>query len=343
MKKASTISMGLARVAVVSALSVGALGAALIGVNNFAFAYATGGSATLPIEAISLAATAPAATANVQGNRQMPSQQAPQRGPGPFEGQSTIERQSPGSDMQRMPERPQQSIPANAISTEAATQIGAQYILDVFGESIEGMHVDIFFTAWPGHSRQHWGGRVTLSEDPRAQNGVMYNFLIDAITGERIDISRIELRQQAGAADELMRNWRMSDDMRTLSEMEDNALMAYLGFTQSQLEYYTEQAIAYAQRHFEDSTVASAVLGRRLVDMSGTPMLFSGLQVNPAIDANGNVRTVIGSLAFTITDSTGREAFVSVTTAEADFQHVSISTQANDVMPGFNYERHGVG
>ncbi|MCL2253358.1 MAG: hypothetical protein FWC09_02860, partial [Lachnospiraceae bacterium] len=103
------------------------------------------------------------------------------------------------------PEQYRHPIPASAMSMQEAAQIGARYIWDVFDAGIDGMYIQMLYAAHVSQSSTWWFGTVYM-EDPEnpTQNylvdvrGVeklalpIYSFTINAVTGERIDISYMD-------------------------------------------------------------------------------------------------------------------------------------------------------
>ena len=138
-------------------------------------------------------------------------------------------------------------------------------------------------------------------------------------------------------------HWRSTRAMQIMA-MDDNELMAHLGLTIEELEAYTQRATAYAERHFNNSTIANVMLGQIHGDVAaGNSMFFPGINVEPRVDEDGNLYEVLSSLTFSITDDTGRVANVSISADGANSSSVSIFTQQNDIIPGFNYDRPGLG
>jgi hypothetical protein len=228
----------------------------------------------------------------------------------------------------------------NAMSREEAAEIGAQYIWEVFGESIDGLYVRMLSYSVPSETRAYWRGTVhheefTLPFGLHSFIGVeiteemvnemriignmssppeIFRFVIDAVTGERINISR---DFDYG-----------SDDMALLREMAQNeeSRMIMGNFYQTvqppdDITKYAQAALDAAQRHFTGTQAVSVVLD----NVYPAPYSFGR-------DSNGNIFVKYLSLNFLVTDSTGREAYVDV----HETKGVSgISTEHNDVMPGF--------
>ena len=121
----------IAKMAVVSAFAIGIFSAVLIGANNLAFAAATNGTQAIP------SATEIADTPLVAA-------------PADFQAPNLNVISSSSNNVHA-----NNTISAAAMSMENAAQIGAQYIWDVFGESIDGMYVEMMFANWPSQSRTY--------------------------------------------------------------------------------------------------------------------------------------------------------------------------------------------
>jgi len=152
---------------------------------------------------------------------------------------------------------------------EEAAQIGAQYIWDVFGESIDGMYVEIMFAAWPSQSRTYWMGVVFPSNPDsmettdlqsrlhRAHNE-LYRFAIDAVTGLRVDISPGFgfIPQPSYEERQALSEWRMSGERLAWhiawEEMSTAEHMSYLGLSQQDIQPYLQAAREFARRHFNN-------------------------------------------------------------------------------------------
>jgi len=243
------------------------------------------------------------------------------------------------------------SPPAHALSLEEAAQIGARYVWDVFGEPLDGMYVTMTYVAWTGHGRTQWFGviypdaqaaRIHGPIAPHDHSEPMFHFLIDAVTGQRVDISYHSSRTPALWTQEEMHafgEWRRySDQMRSWYYINSTVgleeRMEYLGVAREDLETYKQMAAELAQRQFIDSTVVDVQFGDE----------FSvGVLTEPVLDQDGTVRLVLGGLIFTATDDTGRTATIRLPASTGRWQGISISTQHNDIVPGFSYDRPGRG
>jgi len=227
----------------------------------------------------------------------------------------------------------------NAMSREEAAEIGAQYIWEVFGESIDGKYVKMLTNIRP-RTREYWCGSVSVEEFPLlfgqyySLYGVeiteemvnemrrignmssppeIFSFVIDAVTGERINISRgydsgdmdIALEQEMAQDEES----RMAMGMlfQTVQPPED-------------ITEYAQDAMDFAQRHFSGTQVVSVE--------------FESVGVAPGgfgRDSDGNIFVKYRALTFLVTDSIGREAYVGIHETNG---LMYISTEHNDIMPG---------
>jgi len=241
-------------------------------------------------------------------------------------------------------------ISSLALSMEEAAQVGAQYILDVFGVCIDGMYIEFQFSNWDHMTRSVWFGvvsdvyrnslflnqrtnelhdeimaRIDAGECPETvrldwQNmlekyqyipGCFY-FFIDAVSGERIDIWRNSTAN---------RGWTRENSaiIEAYVERELGGNWGHL-FSQEAdpaiIEEFSLIAAKYAQRHFNNSTV---------VDVE-----FSGESTSLTVDENNTVVRLI-QLNFQVTDDTGRIATVIV--CQNSRTLASIFTMSNDMIP----------
>jgi hypothetical protein len=340
MKKTKTKE--LLKVAVVAILSVGLFCAALLGVNHLAFTAAVNRT-----EAMGLYNEAPMSAMpwnTMQISEIYGEPEGYDFGHTPFR---VITHMHPDS--------PTFVIPKSALPMEDAATIGAEYIWDALGVSVQGMHVFMIYSDLPGYVRPYWIGNVYMENAARKLlNGEentyspMATFSIDAGTGKRVNVSFTAIlneqtyRLMEEWGEENIMSWRR--DMLPIMAMDDSEMMAHLGFSVEQLGYYMEKAIDYAQGHFNETTVMNAILGQIVTDARGTPMFLSGITPHPVVDENGTLSFVVGSLTFTVTDHTGREALVLMTTGQiTHVQMVSITTQNNDIIPGFVFDHPGLG
>lgn len=239
-------------------------------------------------------------------------------------------------------------ILSQAMTLDSAAQVGAQYIYDIFGRDITGMYVELEFSNWDHMTRPLWHGSVSannrntlhrrnrsselheeffarydLGEDREAiiqdLEGFMYYtayhpadfyFVIDAITGKRIDIwislphmrGGLTIEQSDALSEYIEREW--DGDWSAAHEIE---------LSQQEMDELRQLAEAAAQRHFEGTTVVSIDQGT-----ASTNFIYQG---NGIFDREA-------SAFFTATDETGRDAMVTVHNNTR--QVIGVSTMGND-------------
>lgn len=122
--------------------------------------------------------------------------------------------------------------PVGILDVEEAAMIGASYIWDVLGINIDGKVLDISYTHPPGLNRSYWHALIAENKEDFERGQFVLSFMIDAFTGERVDI--------ANSFDIDQREW------------------GYAGweFPNSQeVETYMEIAKTYVRDHFEFTEV----------------------------------------------------------------------------------------
>jgi len=182
----------------------------------------------------------------------------------------------------------------------------------------------------------------------------MYSFIINGITGERIDISmhdigsispseqierlseevvemRVEMRVElengevfvSRITEEMVHEWRLV--FTEWHEMSLYEQIEHVGLSAEALEFYTQTAMDLAERHFN----SPVDLQLDILFPAGRLFSVDGITIN--------------SLRFTATNDTGREAYIIIPVSETKMRFISISTQHNDFVPGFNYMLPGIG
>ena len=311
----------LLKVAMVCVLSVSMFSAAFVGFNQLIFARATNEPTPLPptVEAVTFTHN----TANVTtSDASKP------------EAEAEVEIfTNPALTLIESADQHFHSIPASAMSMDDAAQTGARYIRDVFGANIDGMYVQLFFAAHASQINTWWVGHVFV-EDPSnpTQNYFVhtttdeitalpvYMFVINGITGQRIDVRY--MGQQGRVAPTVHGNSDRGNARMALVEtgwfdMDINEQLAFAGISDNALESYTQTVTSLAQAQFNISGVSN--------------VQFSGLSANGVTDGVVDIAV----LNFTALDNTGREAIISIPVTGAEFRSMSISTQHNDFIPGF--------
>jgi len=335
MEKTRAKGKELMKVIAVSGLSIALFSATLVGFNNVVFAEAT--SVATPLQPIGAA---------MEITQALPRQVETEVGIQSFEPPNITV--AGGSGLNR---HANNTVSAAAMPMDEAAQIGALYIWDIFGESIDGMHVEMLFGSWPSHSRAYWIGIVfptQLDEIPdndmsqeaidariARANSELYRFIIDAVTGLRIDISPgfgyvSQLTQEERQALDSVRitdeqiAWHVAWQEKTTSER-----MAYLGLSQEDIEPYLETAREFARRHFNNSAVAYETESFNVLHNVGRHL-------------SRDVEVGLGGIELVISDDTGREAIIMVNAGTHRLRSgLGIRTEHNDFIPGFSYYAPG--
>lgn len=312
------------RVAVSAALAVGLFGSMLLGVNHLTLQASTNGETYLP----------PAEYVSVPES--------------PVSDEIQVPKVTIINTTYECTE-----IPAIALPLDEAAQIGAQYIYDIFGKCIDGMYVELSFMGSERHmTRNIWSGvvsdrdrgtlermaqsnqlteefqaRVDAGECPRDVRMNMedlsifdtytpgdFYFMIDAVTGERIDISRpsrgsfnFSIDESRALHEYLERRWGRDTSAAFVAEISPR--------TQEELGHIARD---YGQRHFVNTTV--------------TYVEFAGAWASFILSGNNTFDRVV-YVSFVVTDSTGRVASVAV--ALESHTVSAISTMRNDFIPRY--------
>ncbi len=252
---------------------------------------------------------------------------------------------------------------AGAMSYEEAAEIGAQYIFDMYGESIDGKTVKMLYAAWPFSTKTYWHGTVAnseaelkprdLTDKERADYGMteegatvaatgisqsLYDFSIDAVTGERVSInSHPDIPAPTNLGE---------GKTYTLSPVQMEAMQFE---APANAEEYADVARAFAQKHFNHSTVESVDFHRISLNTGDrTETKKHGEAYREAYDADKDKPFTFTlyekgrDITFNVTDSIGRVANVTI---DMDTKQVTFfDTSGSDFVPGYNYEgEDGVG
>jgi len=240
------------------------------------------------------------------------------------------------------------AIDPSVLDIGQAAQVGIQYILDVFGQDVAGMYVELEFAVWDHVARAIWHGSVseddrnTLAnrarnmelhevimarqeagedwEDIMADMGdafrpynyvpAQFYFIIDATTGKRIDIWQ-----------SIQAHWNIMDESIPLHEYIENEwdgdwmAASYVDVAPQERDALGQIAQAYAQRHFNNSTV--------------TDMAFDSAFASFIYTGGGFTRDP--SATFIVTDDTGRKAWVTIHIQSRTV--TAITTMSNDFIP----------
>ena len=289
------------KVVAATAIGMGVFGVMFVGVNNFALAAETEG--VRPIQRIESQAST-SAVQRVPQERHTPNttNMAP-----------TIRFES-GSRTSVMPSA---EPSANAISADAAAEIGTQYILDVLGVDIDGKAIHMMYSAHPSMTRTFWRAIVTEQQDTYLNN-TLYEFTLDAVSGQRINISNRNRvmpympEEVLNALNEFFQDRNRFDEQRALRT----------GQPPAQLDGYIQTAKEFAERHFSATEVVS-------VEFVNSNALAFGF------DEHRNLVAIGHQLVFTATDSTGRVADLAIN--QETHELIWLFTESNDIVPGFNY------
>ena len=280
------------KVVAVSALSIGLFTTALVGANRVAHAAATDGTRTLPpIEA----------TVVIPQNLPPEGFVAPQFN-------LAVE----GRRIGQWPE-----APSYALSMEEAALIGAEYIWEVLGESIDGKYVSMVFLEWLG--RMQWHGMV-VDLEAVPYTPTLYNFAIDAITGERLELFASRLPEPTDPA---FRSGILSDDdMRFIDRISRKGMPEP---TAAQIIEFAGLAKSFAQKHFNNSAVVEATY-------------MSTIAAGFDRDIHGNIFAQDYLITFFVTDDTGhRVADVGIIMGTSELS--SVVTRSSDLLAGLRPER----
>ena len=304
------------KIAVASIASVAIFGATLWGVNHLTLAALTGGFTSLP----------PAVT-----HISVP------------ENMVSVEFTSPNVTVTDITLRsPRQPVEEDLLilSSAEVAEIGAQYIWEIFGKSIEGMYVEVELAHWFPTNRPHWQGAVTVENrytleireerqrqieryiEQRAwvERGgyirptveppvfveyvpALVYFSIDALTGERVNIYKPPTY--------------IARDYFAWYEFTEQLWAETTNLTAQQENELIEIAWYFGQMHFNHSTV---------VDVQ----LLQTMQTRGRDDA-GNLFIEVGSAAFEIFDDMMRNAVVNI--CLHSFEVTSIATLNVDIRP----------
>jgi len=256
------------KIAGVSAISFGLLGASLVGLSNTALAHVIDTSAPL-----ALMVSVPTYSTLVADATQ------------PTE---TAETNAFAAPNLRVYDKTESyvTVSAYAISTDEAAQIGAEYIWEMLGIDIDGLAVELRYSNFQPHNTLSvFHGTVVTGTD------VSLNFMLDAMTGERMMISRRTINTT---------NADVSEAWAMMQRAAGSGQCAFpIALSQGEHDLYLELARGFAQKHFNNSNVT---------DVSFTTALASSFDR----DTNGNIIVTSRRLHFDATDDAGRMIMISV-------------------------------
>ena len=296
------------KVAMAATLSIMLFSAAFAGANNFAFATATSKTESFP--PVTATVNIPAAEIVI-----------PEDYPEP---QLTV----------IVPDNPWYPVSPNAITAEDAAALGALYIWDMFGESMDGKTVKMTYCVWPSHTRTYWLGEVADSKDAAENHDILYDFYICAVSGERVDVHNMnpdiggrmrEAEWTAKQREIYMSLNAFMEEYRLAGRVDELDKMFTVKPTEAQLAEYGQLARDYAAKHFVRTEVTEVVFlrGGSSVDM----------------DEDGSFVKTDKSLTFKATDSAGHSADVCIAIEPRVL--LSLSSSQYDIVPGFNADHPG--
>lgn len=220
---------------------------------------------------------------------------------------------------------PLHSPGADALSPEEAAQIGAQYIWDMEGKSIDGKVVEMLYEARPFNSRSYWLGTVVNSEENLvgSEIKILHSFTIDAVTGDMIAIYANP-------------NIHVPDlcegKIVTITPVQLEAMQFE---APPEVEEYAEFAREYAQKHFNHSKVTSVEftwLGVHKKDGDYVKAYKAGKDTLYPFTIYEKGRTI----TFNVTDDTGRVATIAIYMDTN--QVIDLDTTDSGFIPGYNFE-----
>jgi hypothetical protein len=187
-----------------------------------------------------------------------------------------------------------------AMGYEKAAQFGAQYIWEMYGESIDGKAVRMLYRRHQSeNSKDSWYGQVyntkadinydRYGKETGNKNRPLFTFDINAATGEWVATSRKWPTQQRGKVVKTV----------TLDELD-----TMMGQPPAGLDEYITVAKAFAQKHFKKTKVVGVEFMVQKFNYDGKTGLGEG-------DAY-EVFEKGGSVDILLTDDTGRVAKVAI-------------------------------
>ena len=361
------------KVAVVSVLALGMFSAAFIGVNHLAFALATNGATLLEAAVPPVTVQAAAYTPQVQQQETI-TEETTTDAAAPEMAVFT----PPNITIMQIEAFDPQVIPANAISKEEAALIGAEYLWDVLGASIDGMYVEMMYIMMPGFTRPFWIGSVSAEkphnldfEDFRddldawmdAAVFASYSFRLDAITGMRVDVAynhpsymeAIRERSREGRPwgeevisplEPIAPGTPMTPEQALEVRRQDISMRWF------EMSAYEQLALSdITPERFEAYKQTALDLAQRHFNLTTVQNIQLGdawvehrsLRMDImgiTEDEAGALIIPIESIAFTAIDHTGREAIIQIPTENSNWRLTSVSTMHNEFIPGFSYDRH---
>lgn len=226
------------------------------------------------------------------------------------------------------------NIPSSdSLSPEEAAQIGAQYIWDMTGESIDGLTVKMIYSSWPSYSRSYWTGDVIdPAEVPKTPDRIQehYEFVIDAVTGDRVSLYPYILYPYF----DIPFTPAMLGEGKTVT-MTPLQLETMQYEAPPEVEEFAEIAREYAQKHFNHSKVTSVDFCSITV-RAEDGQYIEAYKAGKDIPYSFTIYEKLRIITFSVTDDTGRVAILDI---DMDTNLVkSIDAMDSDFIPGYQYE-----
>ena len=217
-----------------------------------------------------------------------------------------------------------------ALSAEKAAIIGAEYIWDMFGISIDGKDVRMQYVQASDRIRPYWVGAVVLPEVIHCTDGYVgalmgvpdcpnhaTTFLLDVVTGERIGIERpVEhhgIFMPSNISEEYLRQQEINPAISVRDVID---LPIPLRFE----EVAEETGRIFAQRHFGNPDV-------RVTQVFESEFV-RGLNKNPA----GDIVITPRHIFITAKDSNDREVRFQIIIHDFEAVLIEVETQHNDLI-----------
>jgi len=209
-------------------------------------------------------------------------------------------------------------VAADTLSPEEAAQIGAKYIWAMLGDSIDGMTVIMSYTNAEWSVRSYWQGTVLDSAPGEYFGRMPFQFKIDAVTGEWLDISNITAIGNLNTGFDLIETEEEWQRFHFTSEYQ-------ITLTPEETQLYLEVANEFATRHFQDSRATTFTIQDKTTALALTR------------DADGNlIATAHKIRVAAIDDDSGRYTMI-IELCSQTLQLLYIWS-FSDPMPGYVYD-----
>jgi hypothetical protein len=222
----------IAKVLIVSIMTILLFGVSFIGINGFALAAATNRIITMP------------PPSDVSDNILPHMDAVPKNYPSPV-----ITVVKPAYADVRLNN-------INTLSAEQAAELGAQYIWEVLGENIDGKTVYMSYSILPSNTKFYWVGMVMdASKEVGSTRESFIQFTINAVSGERTGIHDMQKNETD-----------LPVKSMTLGEYNE-----FLAAAPANIGKYEQLAKEYAQKHFNLTDVKDDITfnGMQVVTANG--------------------------------------------------------------------------